>query len=153
MASMAMSPCLDGLPQTAAAAAGTVFLEARVVTVNGSGLPVTMFPDNHPKASLPTPSKVWCASVTSHCFNAVWRFSKAHRSQFIQAYRRLTDEQCMEVFPSHRERWRIQKVVGALETYPTQTIRGMAQLIGMSKTRVYETLRDAFSKLEDYGYD
>ncbi|XP_075536869.1 uncharacterized protein LOC142571985 isoform X2 [Dermacentor variabilis] len=83
----------------------------------------------------------------------MWRFSKAHRSQFIQAYRRLTDEQCMEVFPSHRERWRIQKVVGALETYPTQTIRGMAQLIGMSKTRVYETLRDAFSKLEDYGYD
>lgn len=59
----------------------------------------------------------------------------------------------MEVFPSHRERWRIQKVVGALEMYPTQTIRGMAQLIGMSKTRVYETLRDAFSKLEDYGYD
>ncbi|XP_070387902.1 uncharacterized protein [Dermacentor albipictus] len=83
----------------------------------------------------------------------MWRFSKAHRSQFIQAYRRLTDEQCMEVFPSHRERWRIQKVVGALEMYPTQTIRGMAQLIGMSKTRVYETLRDAFSKLEDYGYD
>lgn len=76
-----------------------------------------------------------------------WRFSKAHRAQFIQAYRRLTDEQCMEVFPSHRERWRVRTVVEALETYPTQTIRGVAQLIGMSKTRVYETLRDAFSKL------
>uniref|UniRef100_A0A6M2CMC5 Uncharacterized protein n=1 Tax=Rhipicephalus microplus TaxID=6941 RepID=A0A6M2CMC5_RHIMP len=79
-----------------------------------------------------------------------WRFSKVHRAQFIQAFRRLTDEECVEVFPSHRERWRVRTVVGALEAYPTQTIRGMARLIGMSKTRVYETLRDAFSKLENY---
>uniref|UniRef100_A0A023G5I3 Uncharacterized protein n=1 Tax=Amblyomma triste TaxID=251400 RepID=A0A023G5I3_AMBTT len=83
----------------------------------------------------------------------VWRFSKAHRAQFVRAFRHLTEEQRSEVFPGQRERWRVQRVVEALENFPTQTVRSMAQLIGMSKTRVYETLRDAFFKLEEYGYD
>lgn len=82
--------------------------------------------------------------------NAVWRFSKQHRAQFLRSFRQLSLEQRCLIFPSHKERWRIHRVVEALEMYPTQTVRGMAKLIGMSKTRVYETLRDASSKLLEF---
>ncbi|EEC15225.1 hypothetical protein IscW_ISCW021607 [Ixodes scapularis] len=81
---------------------------------------------------------------------AVWRFSKQHRSHLVRAFRQLSHDERCQAFPSHRERWRVHRVVEALEQYPTQTVRGMAKLIGMSKTRVYETLRDAFSRLEDF---
>ncbi|XP_077556349.1 uncharacterized protein LOC144170431 [Haemaphysalis longicornis] len=90
--------------------------------------------------------------VTAHhrgYSHVAWRFSKEHRGQFVRAYRQLSVEQCLELFPNERERWRVHRVVEALEVYPTQSIRGVAKLIGMSKTRVYETLRDACAKLEN----
>ncbi|KAH9369866.1 hypothetical protein HPB48_013871 [Haemaphysalis longicornis] len=79
---------------------------------------------------------------SQEALKTAWRFSKEHRGQFVRAYRQLSVEQCLELFPNERERWRVHRVVEALEVYPTQSIRGVAKLIGMSKTRVYETLRD-----------